>query len=190
MSGPEVMGFTWFDWALIAVFALSVINGLSRGLVRQAVDFVGLFLGLYLANLFSPTVAKWLDSTFNLGSSLRAFLMPIFGSYELEPVLLAILSFILIWFGVGILLGLAGGMLETVARLPILASANRLGGAAFGALKGALVVFIMASLLSFVPIQTSLGTAVHRSYIVSQVRYLSPIFYEQLQNLIIHGLNR
>ncbi len=189
MSGAEVASFSWLDWALIAVFALSVIHGLSRGLIRQAVDFVGLFLGLYLANLFSPTVAAWLDSTFNLGTSLRAFLVP-FGNYELEPILLSILSFLLVWFGVGILLGLAGGVLETVARLPILASANRLGGAAFGALKGALVVFIVASLLSFVPMQTSLGMAVHRSYVVGQVRFVSPIFYEQLQNLITNSLNR
>ncbi|MGI6357676.1 MAG: CvpA family protein [Bacillota bacterium] len=176
--------FNWLDWALLIILALSVLSGLVKGLVKQALDFVSLFAGLYLADRWSPQVSVWLNSSFNLGTGLRSLLIPVFGNYDLEPLALAVLSFLLVWGLVSIAFSLLGGILQSVARLPLLNTANRLMGGALGLLKGVVVVFIIASLLSFLPVGSSLGRTAANSYLVAEVQRLSPVFYQQLQALL------
>ena len=59
-------GFNWLDWALVVLLFLSVTGGLRKGLIRQAIDFAGLFVGLFFAWQFSPAVAHWLNVSFKL----------------------------------------------------------------------------------------------------------------------------
>jgi membrane protein required for colicin V production len=184
VPGIETTAFNWLDWALLIFLAVSVISGMTRGLVRQALGFASLFVGLFLAERWAPSVSVWLNSTFNLSKSLQAFLIPIFGNYDLEPVALGVISFLVVWGAVSIAFNLLGGVLQTVARLPLLATANRLGGAALGALKGAVVVVIVASLISFLPATSSLGATADNSYVVNQVHHVSPSFYQHLQELM------
>jgi len=180
----ETTAFNWMDWALLLILAASVLSGMFKGLVKQALDFASLFVGLFLADKWAPQVSVWLNSTFNLGTSIRALLIPLFGNYSLEPVALAVLSFLLVWGVVSIAFSLLGGILQSVTRLPILATANRLGGGLLGALKGALTIFIVASLLSFLPASSSLGSTAKSSYVVTEVQKLSPSFYQHLQALL------
>lgn len=184
MQGIETTAFNWMDWVLLVMLGLSIVSGLTRGLVRQALAFASLFVGLFLADKWAPQVSVWLNGTFNLGDSLRTFLTPLFGNYNLEPVALAVISFLVVWGLVSVAFNLLGGVLESVARLPLLATANRLGGGALGALKGAVILFIVASLLSFLPADSSLGTTARNSYIVEQVHTISPSFYQHLQALM------
>lgn len=184
MPAIETTAFNWVDWVLIIILGVAALSGMTRGLVKQALDFASLFVGLFLADKWAPKVSLWLNSTFNLGTSLRAFLTPIFGNYNLEPVALAVISFLVVWGIVSVAFSLLGGVLETAARLPLLATANRLGGAALGALKGAVVVFIVASLLSFLPVNSGLGSTASSSYLVGQVHSISPAFYQHLQTLM------
>lgn len=184
------MGYTgaeslvWIDWVMLGILALSVLNGLTRGLVKQALGFAGLFVSLYLADRWAPAVAHWLNSSFDVSMHIRAFLLPILGDYRLEPTVLAVLSYLLVWCVVSAAFGMLGLFLESVTKLPIISSVNRLGGAILGALKGGVIVFIIASLLSFLPASTKLGALGQRSYVGAQVRYISPVFYQHLQDLI------
>lgn len=177
-------GFNWLDWALVVLLFLSVTGGLRKGLIRQAIDFAGLFVGLFFAWQFSPAVAHWLNVSFNLETGLRSVVLPLVGDLSLEPLLLSVVSFLLVWAVANIALNLLGSTLEAMARLPVLSSANRLGGALFGLLRGAIVLFIVASIVSIAPVTTSLGQAAANSYFVAQVSRVSPIFYEQLQRMI------
>lgn len=184
------MGYTgaeslvWIDWVMLGILALSVLNGLTRGLVKQALGFAGLFVSLYLADRWAPAVALWLNNSFDLSTHIRAFLLPLLGDYRLEPTVLAVLSYLLVWCLVSAAFGLLGLFLESVTKLPLVSSANRLGGAVLGALKGGVIVFIIASLLSFLPASTKLGSLGQRSYVAAQVRYISPVFYQHLRDLI------
>lgn len=184
------MGYTgvetlvWIDWVLLGILVLSIVNGLTRGLVKQALGFAGLFVSLYLADRWAPAMAHWLNSSFDLSTRIREFVLPLLGDYRLEPTVLAVLSYLLVWCLVSAAFGILGLFLESVTRLPIISSVNRLGGAVLGTLKGGIIVFIIASLLSFLPASTRLGALGHRSYVGAQVRYISPVFYEHLQELI------
>ncbi len=176
--------FVWIDWVLLGILAFSVLNGYTRGLIKQALDFAGLFVSLYLAGRWAPIMAAWLNANFDISNHIRNFLLPLMGDYRLEPMVLSVLSYALVWCLVSAAFGLLGHFLESVAKLPILSSVNRLGGALLGALKGGIVVFIVASLLSFLPATTQLGAIAQRSYVATQVRYISPLFYQHLQELI------
>lgn len=184
------MGYTgaeslvWLDWVMLGILALSVLNGLTRGLVKQALGFAGLFVSLYLADRWAPAVAHWLNSSFDVSTHIRGLLLPILGDYRLEPTVLAVLSYLLVWCFISAAFGMLGLFLESVTKLPIISSVNRLGGAILGALKGGVIVFIIASLLSFLPASTKLGALGQRSYVGAQVRYISPVFYQHLQDLI------
>ncbi|HBK84411.1 MAG TPA: hypothetical protein DDZ53_00090 [Firmicutes bacterium] len=180
--GAETM--VWIDWVMLGILAVSVLNGFVRGLVKQALGFAGLFVSLYLADRWAPAVAQWLNSNFDVSTYIRGLLLPLLGDYRLEPTVLAVLSYLLVWFGVSVAFGILGLFLESVTKLPLISSANKLGGAALGALKGGVIIFIIASLLSFLPASTKLGEVGQRSYVAAQVRYISPVFYQHLQELI------
>lgn len=184
MDQTSAQTLIWVDWVLLGILVLSTVNGLARGLVKQALGFAGLFVSLYLADRWAPAMAQWLNSSFDVSVRIREFLLPLLGDYRLEPTVLAVLSFLLVWCLVSAAFGILGLFLESVTRLPIVSSINKLGGAAIGALKGGVIVFIIASLLSFLPTSTQLGTLGQRSYVGAQVRYISPVFYESLQELI------
>lgn len=184
MEHTSAQTLVWIDWVLLGILALSIVNGLTRGLVKQALGFAGLFISLYLADRWAPAMAQWLNSSFDMSIRIREFLLPLLGDYRLEPTVLAVLSYLLVWCLVSAALGILGLFLESVTKLPIIASVNKLGGAALGALKGGVIVFIIASLLSFLPAGTKLGALGQRSYVGAQVRYISPVFYESLQELI------
>lgn len=181
-AGVETL--VWIDWVLLGILILSIVNGISRGLVKQALGFAGLFVSLYFADRWAPAMAHWLNSSFDLSMRIREFLLPLLGDYRLEPTVLAVLSYVLVWCLVSAAFGVLGMFLDSVTKLPIISSVNRLGGAALGALKGGIIVFIIASLLSFLPASTRLGALGQRSFIGAQVRYISPVFYEHLQELI------
>lgn len=184
MEHTGAQTLVWIDWVMLGILALSIVNGLARGLVKQALGFAGLFISLYLADRWAPAMAQWLSSSFDMSIRIREFLLPLLGDYRLEPTVLAVLSYLLVWCLVSAALGILGLFLESVTKLPIIASVNKLGGAALGALKGGVIVFIIASLLSFLPAGTTLGALGQRSYVGAQVRYISPVFYESLQELI------
>ncbi|NLY53151.1 MAG: CvpA family protein [Firmicutes bacterium] len=176
--------FVWLDWVLLAILALSILEGFRQGLVKQALGFAGLFISLFLAGRWSPVVANWLNNSFNISSWLQRSFFPVFGDYRLEPIVLSVLSYLLVWLAVSIAIRLLGAFLDSVTRLPLISSANKLGGAILGALKGGVIVFIVASLISFLPASTKLGEIGQRSYIGAQVRYISPVLYQYLQELV------
>ncbi|MGI6343489.1 MAG: CvpA family protein [Bacillota bacterium] len=186
----ELTSFSWVDWLLLAIFAVFLVRGWASGLIKQLVSLARFVVGLYLANKLAPHVGAWLNNTFGLVESIGEFLLPIFGSDELAPAVLAVISFLICWAVVSIFFELVSHLLSGVARLPVISTLNRLGGAALGALKGLLVVIIVTHLLMLVPETTELGQLVHRSALATRVYAASPVFYEQLMNLVMRILER
>jgi uncharacterized membrane protein required for colicin V production len=175
----------WIDWVFIAIFIISVLRGLSHGLVKQVLSLVSLFVSLFLAERWAPMVANWLNGQLAAEGHVAAFLSPMLGGSRWEPIAVAVLSFLLVWCFIGIFFYLLEAFLESVARLPLLSSVNRLGGAALGVLRGGFIVFVLASFISFLPSSTDLGKVAQDSYISAQVKTMSPVLYQQLQGLAI-----
>lgn len=112
------------DWAILAVLLFSTITALVRGLVLEIFSFAGLIVGAFVAGWYYD--------------SLSPLLMHVGLSKDVADAI----AFLLIAFGVAILVSLIGKVLRRVVRGVGLGWVDRLLGAAFGFLRGAVVVLI------------------------------------------------
>jgi membrane protein required for colicin V production len=115
---------TWVDLAIVILMALSVLEGLSEGFFRSIFSLGGLLLGLVLAAWNYDRAA--------------AILMPL---VRIERVANAI-GFLLIALLVMAAAGIVGTFLAKTMHQLGLGCLDKLAGAAFGFVKGALLVML------------------------------------------------
>lgn len=130
---PAVPALGWVDWTLLAVLVLSVVVGLWRGLVFELMSLVGWVVAYVVAQLYSPDVAAWLPlgtpgSALNQGAGFAATFL-----------------------GVLILWTLAARLLRLVIHATPLTLIDRILGAAFGLMRGAVLLLALATVVAFTP---------------------------------------
>ena len=126
----------WVDWTLLAVLALSVVVGLWRGLVFELMALVGWVVAYVAAQLYSPLVAAQLPSgllglpgsALNLGA-----------------------GFALTFFGVLIAWTLLARLVRLLVHATPLTLVDRTLGAAFGLVRGGVLLLALATLVAFTP---------------------------------------
>ena len=123
----------WVDWTLLAVLALSVVVGLWRGLVFELMSLVGWVVAYVAAQLYSAQVAPHLPiglpgSALNLGAGFA-------------------LTFI------GVLIGwtLLARLVRLLVHATPLTLVDRSLGAAFGLVRGAVLLLAAATLVALTP---------------------------------------
>ena len=120
------------DIAFLLVIVVSVASGLLRGFVREVLGFVGLVAGFLFAILLAPVVAPWIERWMVHAAAYA-------------------LSFLVIFFFTAITAGVLGTFLTRFAEKARLSCLNRLLGAAFGFVRGViLIVVLFWGLLFFV----------------------------------------
>lgn len=122
------------DWAILAILGLSTAVSLVRGFVAEALSIIVWVLALWVAFRFTAPVAE-------------VFLRGI----ELESIRLAAAALVLI---VGVLLigGMASWLIGRLLKSTGLSAGDRLLGAFFGALRGALTVLALVVVASWTPL--------------------------------------
>jgi membrane protein required for colicin V production len=120
------------DIAFLLVVVVSVAGGLLRGFVREVLGFVGLVAGFLFAVLLAPVVA------------------PLLEKWMVHAAAYA-LSFLVIFFITAVLAGIMGSLLTRFMEKAQLSCLNRVLGAAFGFVRGViLIVVLFWGLLFFV----------------------------------------
>jgi len=114
--------WTWIDWAIVIVIVLSALGGLAQGLIRMALSLAGLIAGLALAEWNYRPLAK--------------SLIPAVKSERVADVI----AFLVIALLVMVIAGIVAAILTRVMKRMGLGCLNRLGGAIFGAIQGAVLV--------------------------------------------------
>jgi membrane protein required for colicin V production len=122
------------DWIIIAVILISVIQAASAGFFQEAFGIAGLVFGYLLAawqyHRFAEHFAPYINS-------------PWFGD---------IAGFLIIFFAVMILAGIAGRITHWVMKKAGLSFVDRLFGAALGFVRGTLVVaVVLMGMTAFTP---------------------------------------
>lgn len=118
------------DWVLIIGLFSYVWGGWLTGLIQS----IGGLIGLLLATILAPRFA----------GPFGEFLTPVFGNSEVIAKIVAFfLVFMIITRLVGILFILVNRAFNMIAILPGMKIMNRLGGAIFGFLEGALFLGII-----------------------------------------------
>ncbi len=112
------------DILIIVAVAISIIVGIFRGLVKEAISIGALFFAIWAALYFGPSVGNVSESWLS--------------SEELQ-----------MWFGrilvFGVILalgGLLGWGISKLVRLSVLSGMDRFLGSLFGALRGILLVAV------------------------------------------------
>ncbi len=126
------------DWALIGVLAASALLGAWRGLVYEVLSVLGWLASFVMAQVFAPDAAQWLPVLQTAGQPLR---------YAAGFALV----FIATAFAAGLLSWIAKKLIAAIGLRPV----DRTLGAAFGLVRGVVLLLAGAVVVSM----TALGTA-------------------------------
>ena len=124
------------DWIILAVLALSLALGAWRGLVYEVMSVLGWIAAFVLAQWLAPDAAAWLPMG-QAGETLR---------YAAGFVLV----FIVAAFLAGLLAWLVKKMVEAVGLRPV----DRTLGAAFGLVRGGVLLLATAVVVNMTPLQS------------------------------------
>lgn len=114
------------DYAVIAVLLVSVAIGAWRGAVREIINIGGWVLAFILAHTFNSVLA------------------PYFADWMAEPVYRVVVAWLVIFVSVLVFAALLASLLSELVRKLGLSSVDRMLGAIIGALRGALVIIVLA----------------------------------------------
>ena len=149
-----------FDILIIVILGYSLVRGLFRGLVKELSSIVGVLGGFYAAYTYYNVLAGLLSRLIHDISYLN------------------ILSFLIIFCGVLIIVGVLGVIIKYLLNIAFLGWIDRISGVVFGVLKGILIVSIL-----FIPLTAFLpkGTAfIKTSELAPHVSWIS----EKMANVI------
>ncbi|MBV8206261.1 MAG: CvpA family protein [Acidobacteria bacterium] len=122
------------DYIIIAVMVLSILAAMAQGFLREALSVAGVVAGYVLAAWMYGRVSGRI------------------APYVNRPWLADLAAFLLIFFGVAFLAGVAGKIAHWGAKTAGLRWADRLLGGAFGLVRGGLVVVVvLLGLTAFQP---------------------------------------
>ncbi len=130
-------------WAILLIF---VAKGFWKGLVREVCTLLGLVAGGWAAFRYSSTLAEAARPLIHLPHHVAAAL-----------------SFLCIFFLVGLLFFLFGHLLTVIFKVMLLGGVNRVGGALFGLLEGAFILCMVLYLGTTKPVPGKLKVVLERS---------------------------
>lgn len=127
----------WVDWVLLAVLVVSVVVGLLRGFTFELMSLAGWVVAYFAAQWALPYVAPQIPvgtsgSALNLGA-----------------------SFAICFFVVLIVWSLLTKLLSLIVRATPLTVPDRVLGAAFGLLRGSVLLLAAATLVTLTPVAQS-----------------------------------
>lgn len=125
------------DWILLAVLLASLLLGAWRGLVYEVMSVLGWVAAFVVAPWWAPDVAAWL---------------PMEGAAE--PVRYAaafVLVFVAVAFAAGLVAWLTKKLVESIGLRPV----DRTLGAAFGLLRGVVLLLALAVVIGMTPLGVS-----------------------------------
>lgn len=112
----------WVDYAFIGTVVFSMLLGIWRGLVREAISLVALIAAFLVTGLHAPDVAHWLDSAID------------------SPLVRGVTAHILVFVAVLLAGVLVNWLASHVVRATGLSGFNRMLGGGFGFARGLLIV--------------------------------------------------
>ena len=121
----------WVDFGMLALIALSAAAGFLRGFARE-------LLGL----------AAWIVAGL-LASRLYPGTVPFAQRWIADPLVADLVCFTVVFVVILVLLSVVANLLSRLVRLSLLGGVDRLFGAAFGLVRGAVLLVLCYIVLAF-----------------------------------------
>ncbi|MFB8829362.1 CvpA family protein [Azotobacter sp. CWF10] len=129
------MAFTWVDWAIIAIVAVSSLISLTRGFVKEALSLVTWIIAGVIAWMFGGALSQHLVG------------------YIATPSLQVIAACAILFVATLLVGALVNFLIGELVRVTGLSGTDRVLGMVFGAARGGLLVVLLVGLLSLAPVQ-------------------------------------
>ncbi|MDI6647667.1 MULTISPECIES: CvpA family protein [Bacillus] len=163
------------DIIILFLLLMGTLVGLKRGFILQFIKLISFVVSILVASLFYQSLAPqltWIPApNFSGGQAQLAFF-----SGNLETAYYNTIAFIILFILTKILLAIIGGLLTTIASIPVIKQVNKLLGAVLGFLETYLFVFILLFVAALLPVdalQTMMSKSMLADAIVSNTPYLS-----------------
>ncbi len=140
-------------------------TGYRKGFIIEISTLAALILGLYFAFYFSDLTANFLISYIHI-----------------DQKYLAVVSFVVTFIAVVIVVLAIGKVVEKFINILMLGFINKLGGALFGILKGALYLSILIFIINYFDSGRNIikREAVAKSVLYAPIASLAPMLYSHL----------
>ena len=160
-----------FDWVIVAIFVLSVLLAVAQGFFFEAFSLGGMVLGYLLAAWEYRLLAAWYEP------------------YVKSEALANACGFMTIFFIVVVLSGIAGKVTRWMMKEAGLSWVDRMLGAAFGLLRGMVMVTVMVvAATSFSPESQWLKGSQLSGYFVVGGRFAAWLAPEELRTKFKEGV--
>ena len=126
------MEFSYLDIFFAIPLVWGIVRGLMSGFVRSLSIFIGLILGVYLAQIYAPELSPTISEWFTL--SARQCLS---------------LAYVVIFIVVMLLVAIVARILDKFLHLILLGWLNKLLGALFGFFKWAIILSLFIMLIEY-----------------------------------------
>lgn len=114
-----------FDMVIVVILSFCLIRGIFRGLIKELASIIGVLGGFYAAYTYYP------------------FIQGVFTQWVSNSAYRSILSFLVIFCGVFIIIGIVGVIVKYLLNIAFLGWVDRICGAGFGIVKGVLIVSVL-----------------------------------------------
>lgn len=156
------------DVITAVIVLVFLLGGWKKGLIRAVLDFAYMAVALGLSVFFYPAASAWLMGTSaaarvqqaiqghleQRGAEAVSGMLPEFlrgtagpavnaGAAGLTAQVMSVLAFVVLFAALCVALRLAASVLNVVAKLPLLRTANKLGGLVIGGVNGLLLVYVL-----------------------------------------------
>jgi len=158
---------------IVFVFVLFfVYRGYKSGLIRALYGLTSYFISILMSILLYPHVSAFIEGN----PEVYAVVSEIAGKLSVSELmesnktwgiffnaadaavngavtkfLINVISFVMVLIISRLILGVISKMINIIAKLPIVSTLNRLGGAVFGGIKGVLILYIICLVVLIFP---------------------------------------
>lgn len=150
-----------FDIFVFTVLGIFALIGIKKGLVEELLKIVGLIVAIIVASHFV-----------NVGADLLA------DFFNTQPGKMTVVSFIVIALGTMIVFRILIAMIKGILRFAMLGWLDRTGGAAFGTVKGAILLSALVWLFILLPTGEIVSELEDESKSFPVVRSVVPSLYQ------------
>ncbi|TSI03156.1 CvpA family protein [Lysinibacillus sp. BW-2-10] len=170
------------DIILLLVFAASLLVGLKRGFIVQAIHLSSFFIALIVAYIYyKPLADKFVLWIPYPGITEDTSLTLIIDALDVDKTFYRIIAFAIIFFVVKIALQIFASIFDFLTYFPILNSVNRVLGAALCFVEFYFLLFIGMYVIALIPI-ASVQSFMGSSFIANLMLEHTPILTKLVQN--------